>query len=123
MADRLEVAGEPPAFVKDELGNTKGGIRTSYVDAPIALLEGEGQPQPDLSEITEIDLDNIDFCFLSGTTRLFDATRLGSLYADNDAYIDAVNTTTDEAVSKGFLLPEDAALIKANAANSNIFEP
>ncbi len=52
-AERLAVAGDPAAFVRDNLGNVKGGIRTPYVDAPIAVLEGEGQPQPDLSEIDE----------------------------------------------------------------------
>jgi hypothetical protein len=123
MADRLEVAGEPPAFVKDSLGNTKGGIRTSYVDAPIAILEGEGQPQPDFSEVTEISIDEIDFCFLSGTTQFFDAATLGSLYADNAAYIDKVNTSTDDAVSQGFLLAEDAQLIKDHAASTDIFAP
>ena len=123
-AERLEVAGDPPAFAKDEFGNTLGGIRTPYVDTPIATLEGEGQPQiefPDESETCEIDIDNVNFCFLSGTTDLFDAATLGSLYADNDAYIEALNSATDAAVEKGFLLPEDAALIKANAANSDIF--
>jgi Alpha/beta hydrolase domain len=125
-AERLEVAGEPPAFVKDALGNTRGGIRTPYVDAPIAILEGEGQPQPDFSELEEtceINLDTVNFCFLSGTTKLFDAATLRSLYADNAAYIDALNAATDDAVEKGFLVPEDAALIKANAASSDIFAP
>ncbi len=126
MADRLEVAGDPPAFVKDKLGNTKGGIRTPYVDTPIAILEGEGQPQPDFSapgETCEINLDTVNFCFLSGTTKLFDAATLRSLYADNAAYINALKAATDEAVTKGFLVPEDAALIKANAERSDIFAP
>lgn len=122
-AERLSVAGDPAAFVRDELGNVKGGVRTSYVDAPIAILEGEDQPQPDFSEIDEINIDNIDFCFLSGTTKLFDAATLGSLYTDNAAYIDAVNRATDNAVSKGFLLPADADLIKTYAASSDIFAP
>ncbi len=122
-AQRLSVAGTPASFVRDELGNVNGGIRTSYVDAPIAILEGEGQPQPDFSEIDEINIDNIDFCFLSGITTLFDAATLGSLYVDNAAYIDAVNTATDDAVGKGFLLPTDANLIKTYAATSDIFAP
>ena len=123
-AERLEVAGEPPAFAKDEFGNTLGGIRTPYVDTPIATLEGVGQPQPDFSDFEgscEVNLDNVNFCFLSGTTDLFDTATLASLYADNDAYTEALNRAADEAVEKGFLLPEDAALIKANAANSDIF--
>lgn len=122
-ADRLEVSGNPPAFDKDEFGNTLGGIRTPYVDTPIAVLEGEGQPGVEIDEDQcEINLDNVNFCFLSGTTFLFDAATLGSLYDSNEAYIEALNASTDEAVEKGFLLEEDAALIKANAANSDIFE-
>tara|TARA_R110002072_G_scaffold18083_5_gene68101 strand:- start:3122 stop:4708 length:1587 start_codon:yes stop_codon:yes gene_type:complete len=123
IADRLEVAGNPPAFVKDTLGNVKGGIRTSYVETPIAILEGEGQPQPDFSEIEEINLDSIDFCFLSGTTALFDAATLGSLYEDNADYVEKLNASTDDAVSKGFLLLEDAQLIKDYAASTDIFAP
>lgn len=123
MAERLKVAGEPPAIVRDEWGNAVGGVRTPYVDTPIATLEGEGQPQPDWSAIDELSIETIDFCFLAGTTRLFDAATLGSLYADNADYVEKLNTATDEAVSKGFLLPEDADLIKANAANSDIFAP
>jgi hypothetical protein len=111
-ADRLEVAGTPATFVLDELGNVKGGIRTPYVDVPIAILSGEGQPR-----------EGSRFCFLSGTTYLFDASTLGALYADNAAYIDAVNRSADDAVSKGFLLAEDAALIKSYVAGSDIFAP
>ncbi len=113
-ADRLEVAGEPAAFVLDDLGNVKGGVRTPYVDAPIAKLSGEGQ-----LEVSAI----LDVCGYSGTTKLFDAATLGSLYADNAAYIDAVNTAADDAVSKGFLRPADAQLIKDYAVGSDIFAP
>ena len=90
----------------------KGGIRTPYVDVPIATLSGEGQPR-----------EGAGFCFLSGTTFLFDAATLGSLYADNAEYIEAVISSADDAVSKGFLIPEDAALIKTYAKNSDIFAP
>jgi hypothetical protein len=113
-ADRLEVAGEPAAFVLDDLGNVKGGVRTPYVDAPLAQLSGEGQ-----SEITAVQ----DYCAYSGITKLFDAATLGSLYADNAAYIQAVNKATEDAVTKGFLLRADADLIKTYAAGSDIFAP
>lgn len=120
-ADRLAVAGEPPMFERDAFGNALGGVRTPWVDVPIALLEGEGQPQPDLSRRCEIDVDTVDFCFLSGTTALFDAATLGSLYRDNADYVQQVNAATDAAVAQGFLLAEDAELIKAHVANSDIF--
>lgn len=121
MAPRLSVAGSPPAFVRDALGNVEGGVRTPYVDAPIAVLEGEGQPQPDFSNVDEINVGNVDFCFLSGTTRLFDAATLASLYSDNADYQAAVSASADDAVAKGFLLVEDAELIKSYVQSTSIF--
>lgn len=91
--------------------------RTPYVDAPIAVLSGEGQPQVDF------DPDNRNFCFLSGTTQLLDAATLRSLYPDHAAYVEAVNAAEDDAVAKGVLPPADAALIRAHAANTDIFAP
>tara|TARA_R110000823_G_scaffold47903_7_gene121805 strand:- start:8965 stop:10488 length:1524 start_codon:yes stop_codon:yes gene_type:complete len=117
MAERLAVSGEPPAFELDALGNVLGGVRTPYVEAPIAVLSGEGQPQDPFNP------EDRNFCFLSGTTQLFDAATLASLYASNADYISAVAASADDAVSKGFLLEEDAALIKTHAENSDIFAP
>ncbi len=124
-ANRLEVAGAPPMFVTDEFGNTLGGVRTPYVDAPIAILEGQGQPQPDFlnggDDIDEISIETVDFCFLSGTTELFDTATLSSLYSSNASYRAAVNNSADDAVEKGFLLAPDAELIKASAAATDLF--
>ena len=106
-APRLEVAGSPPAFVLDALGNVRGGIRTPYVDAPTAVLSGLGQ-------------GGAGFCFLFGTTVRFDASLLADLYPDHAAYVAAVNESTDRAVADGFLLAADAALIKTAAENSDI---
>ena len=110
-ADRLEVAGDPPAFVLDKFGNVKGGIRTPYVDLPIARLSGEGQP---------VGLDDPSGRFLWGTTKLFDKATLAALYPDHDTYVTAVKNATDAAVKAGFLMPEDGELIKAAGAASNI---
>lgn len=106
-ADRLEIAGEPPALVLDELGNAKGGIRTSYVDAPIAKLSGLGQPG---------DISEGSICTLFGTTDMFDEATLAALYLDHAAYITAVENSTNAAVQAGFLMLEDGELIKAAAA-------
>lgn len=122
-AARLTVVDEPPRFARDELGNVLGGVRTPYVDAPIAVLEGGGQPQPNLEELDELSVERVDFCFLSGRTQLFDAATLGSLYVDNAAYVEAVNVAADAAVANQFLLPEDAQLIKDYAASTDIFSP
>jgi hypothetical protein len=107
MAPRLDVAGAPPAFVLDDLGNVRGGIRTPYVDVPIAKLSGLGQT-------------GSGFCRIFGTTTLFDDAQLATLYADHDAYVAAVNAATDDSVAAGFILPPDAQLIKTQAAESDI---
>jgi hypothetical protein len=104
-APRLQLSGEE--FVVDELGNVRGGIRTSYVDAPIAKLSGLGQTGG-------------GFCFIFGTTELFDETTLDSLYPDHASYVAAVEAATDRAVRARFLLRPDARLIKEQAKGSDI---
>jgi Alpha/beta hydrolase domain len=111
VADRLEIAGDPPALVLDALGNAKGGIRTPYVDVPIARLSGLGQPSVPL------------IGSLFGTTRLFDDATLSRLYPDHRFYLTAVENCTDAAVRAGFLMPEDGELIKAAAAASDVGNP
>ncbi len=101
-AARLEIAGNPPELVLDELGNVKGGIRTPFVDVPVARLSGLG---------------------LYGTTKLFDKVTLSKLYPDHHTYVKAVGKATDAAVQSGFLLAEDGELIKAAATASDIGNP
>jgi hypothetical protein len=106
-APRLQVDGSPPEFVLDALGNVLGGIRTPYVDTPIAVLSGLGQ-------------SGEGFCSIFGTTIPFNAATLSSLYPDHDAYVSAVSEATDLAVEEGFILEPDAQLIKEAAAASGI---
>ena len=96
-----------PRIRRDADGNALGGIRTPQVDVPIATLSGEGQT-------------GSIFCALFGTTRLFDAAKLATLYPSHDAYVSAFNAATDSAVQAGFLLPPDAELMKTAAAQSTI---
>ena len=102
------VNADGTGYELDSVGNAKGGIRTPYVDAPVATLSGLGQPQTN------------EFCRLYGTTALFDDARLSMLYPDKQAYIDAIDKASDEAVAAGFLLPPDVDLIKTRARTSDI---
>lgn len=106
---RLMVNAEGDGYDVDQIGNVLGGIRTSYVDAPVAVLSGLGQPGE-------------SFCRIWGTTRLLEPTELAALYPTAQAYVDAVTTSTDAAVSAGFILPPDAALIIAAAEASGVGE-
>ena len=64
-ADRLAVTGNPAAFELDESGNVRGGVRTPYVDVPIAVLSGAGQPPLVIDpENPDLNIDNNDVFFL-----------------------------------------------------------
>ncbi len=107
-ADRFEFDHETATLVRDQFGNVRGGIRTPYVDVPIATLSGEGQNA------------NTLFCDIQGTTELFDQDTLAQLYPDHETYVSAVNASVEEAVAKGFLLQADGDLIKTWAQESDI---
>ena len=102
-ADPLVLNDDKTGFQRVEHGNALGGIRTPYVDAPVATFSGSGQT-------------GSSFCFLFGTTALFDVATLSTLYPTQQDYIDAIDAATDSAVDKGFILPPDGALIKAQAS-------
>ncbi len=99
-APRLDLTADGSAFLLDTLGNVTGGIRTPYVDAPSAILSGEGQSAD-------------GFCPLFGTTTLFSAEQMASLYVDEAGFVAAVTAAAEAAVAADFLLPEDAEAIIA----------
>lgn len=107
QAPRLQVQPDGSAFELDEHGNVLGGIRTSYVEAPTAVLSGLGQA-------------GFDFCRMLGTTVPFDEAKLAELYPEKSDYERAVDAATDAAVAKGFLLEVDGELIKTAAKLSDI---
>jgi len=106
-APRLSVTEDGTAFQLDELGNVLGGIRTNYVDAPVAVLSGLGQTGD-------------SFCRIFGTTSLFDSAQLAALYPTRATYLDAVRASVQRAVDGGYLLAPDAALILAWEEASDI---
>jgi hypothetical protein len=106
-APRLEITGTPPTIQRDEYGNAVGGIRTPWVDAPIATLSGEGQT-------------GASFCFIFGTTVPFDAATLAALYPSHRAYVKAYRKATKRALAGGFVRKADAKLMKAQAEAAGI---
>lgn len=109
-AERLEVDEVSSSLMRGSDGNVLGGIRTPYVDVPIATLSGEGQT-------TSV------FCSLFGTTDLFDKAQLATLYPDHESYVSAVSASVDDAVQKGHLLEPDGELIKTWSQNSKVGKP
>ncbi len=100
QSPQLELNPNSTDYLYDDQGNALGGIRTSYVDAPSAILRGE----PNGGD---------GFCSLFGTTSLFSADQMASLYIDEAGFVAAVTEATNAALDAGFLLPEDAEAIIA----------
>jgi hypothetical protein len=57
---------------------------------------------------------------LSGTVTPFDTEALHELYSNHGTYVNQYVRATNDVRMQGFLLPEDASMLKMNAAMSNI---
>ena len=102
-APPLELASEDPVMIaRDAQGNALGGVRTPFVDVPIATLRGDGN-------------EGESFCRLFGTTQPFDNATLTALYPSHREYTERFKKSTDAAVRDGFLRPEEADNLKRAA--------
>ena len=110
-APQLLVNAEGNDFVRDAYGNALGGVRSPYMDVPIAVMSGDNSSVQ----------NEADICFLFGKTEMLDPATLQALYPDQAAYIAAVTTSARQLVSDGFLLAEDAELIIGAAAAFPLF--
>ncbi|MGA5543841.1 alpha/beta hydrolase domain-containing protein [Mycobacterium sp. NPDC051198] len=95
---------EPARFVLDANGIAVGGVRTPWVDVPIARTSGLA---PDESPMS----------FLFGSGEPFDATKLGELYPGGSAeYLDQFTAALDRAIEAGVIVSADRAEILELAA-------
>ena len=92
-----------PTLALDPNGNAEGGIRSPWMDAPVAVLSGLGQT-------------GAGFAPLFGTTKAFDSARLQELYPDGrEQYLRKFAAATDAAIHAGFILDADRQEIVALA--------
>jgi Alpha/beta hydrolase domain len=97
-------SGPEPALAREDLGISRGGIRTPWVDVPVASLSGQGHE----GEV---------FTAMFGRTRPFEAEELARLYPGGRAeYLAAFERALDSAISAGFILPADRDEIRSLAA-------
>lgn len=119
IAPRLEATTapgvSPVVFAVDEHGNTVGGIRTPYVDVPIARLGGVGNSAapgspPGLSA----------FCGSFGVTVPFTEERLAELYPNHASFVFSYLIASLEAVRSQYVHPADALALLLAATRSDI---
>ncbi len=89
----------PPQLQLDAAGIAVGGIRTPWVDVPIARTSGV------------VDSD-VDMAFLFGSGELFDADTLARRYPGGvEDYLERFTAALELAIAGGFIVPEDRAEI------------
>jgi Alpha/beta hydrolase domain len=85
-----------PDLVTDDAGIARGGIRTGWVDVPVAALSGLTPPGA------------AGVGILLGSTRVFDDAELARRYpAGRDEYAAAFREATARAAAAGFVLEQD----------------
>jgi hypothetical protein len=95
--------GEGPQPILDDNGLAEGGVRTPWVDVPIARTSGAGG-----AELTAEGIMSAIF----GSGEPFDAATVQRLYPGGVAdYLDRFTAALDSAIKSGFILPADRAEI------------
>jgi Alpha/beta hydrolase domain len=98
----IELDGGQP--VLDEHGLARGGVRTPWVDVPIARTSGVGGEESTMSSIF-------------GSGELFDAVTVQRLYPGGEAdYLGRFGASLDATIRSGFLLAADREEILELAA-------
>jgi hypothetical protein len=101
-AARLEASSDND-LVRDELGVGLGGVRSPWVDTPLEVYSGLGQPG--------------DMNALFGTTSPIDHDALAKRYpGGRDDYVEQFRASTADAVASGHVLAVDAGEINALGA-------
>ncbi len=108
-AARIEMtSASSPQIVRNADGIALGGIRTPPVDVPVDTLSGAPGPNPST------------ICLLLGSSKPLSTERLAQLYPTRAAYLQQYQAATQRAITAGFVLPSDRALILAFAQPSRI---
>ena len=96
----IEVShADPPQLIVDQNGLARGGVRTPWVDVPIARTSGIGTQESAISD-------------LFGEGEPFDTATLRRLYPGGAAeYLERFTAALDTAVQSGFILPADRSEI------------
>ncbi|MFI5047857.1 MAG: alpha/beta hydrolase domain-containing protein [Acidimicrobiia bacterium] len=94
-APRIKAASIGPVttFVKDDHGNSVGGVRSPYIDVPLSTYGANDTPGP--------------LCALAGYETPFPSSQLQSEYKTADAYMKQFTKSLDHAIAAGTFLKAD----------------
>ena len=113
-ADRILVntAVSPAQIVRDAFGNALGGVRTPFLDVPIATYV----PFDTVAHPTAFS----GFCILYGYNVPFDENGLHSLYRNHGDYVSRFVQKANKLVYQGFWLQPEASDATQRAVHANV---
>jgi hypothetical protein len=98
----------------DENGNVKGGVRNTYVDVPVAAY---GVPNTGATPAANFN------CSIAGWRLPYDEPALRALYKNHGAYISSISHRLKDLEREGWMLPEYAEDVRADAHAIEIPSP
>ncbi len=104
-------AASPVVFANDAHGNALGGVRSPYVDVPIARLGGVGNGGTGPVG---------SFCRLFGTTVPFKSAKLNTVYKSHNQFVARFVKATMRAYHGGYLRKADALELMKAARSSRV---
>jgi hypothetical protein len=108
-ADRIEV-GPDELFVKDEYGNSRGGIRCPQMDVPrLKYISNPG-----------VDDRGMPAFGVVGIEEPLPPETLKQLYRDHDDYVERFESRLEQLVSQGWLLLADADEMRREAREAAV---
>ena len=117
-ADRLafdnDTTNDGSRLSLDANGNVLGGVRNTYVDVPVAAY---GVPNTGATPAANFN------CSIAGWRKPLAEDKLLDLYKNKGSYISAVNRRLMELVRDGWMLPEYAEDVRADAQAIDITPP
>lgn len=96
--------------VRDATGNAQGGWRLPQIDVPVAAWSGSSTPRAN-------DARSQQVCALTGAKQPLTAAALKTRYRNRAEYLRRFGATVDSALQARRITAEDAAAMKASAAN------
>jgi hypothetical protein len=108
QAPRIEYLEDGRTIARDEHGNARGGVRSTYLDVPVARYVVVSTRNPAYS-------GGFNRCEMIAHSVAFDAAKLAGLYGTPAGYAAQVALRADELVRDGWYLAEDAEEIRREA--------
>lgn len=112
-AERIALEADGRTVARDAFGNAVGGVRSSYVDVPIASYAAISTNDP---AVNQPDAR----CDFIGYQLRFSEDELRRLYGDHGGYVSRIARRLEELVAQSWIRADDARTLLIEAAQADV---